>query len=218
MTLRSELDPHGATRTLAYGVPLEEARAAMILLHGRGASPEDILGIAAAADPGGVAYFAPAANGNTWYPNTFMNPQASNQPWLNSALARIGGLISHINGAGIPTDKIVVLGFSQGACLASEYVARHAMRYGGLAALSGGLIGTDDDLTGYTGSLDNTPALFGCSNIDPHIPETRVRRSAEILKDLGAKVDVRIYPGMGHNVNQEEVDVVRTMLEALSVG
>jgi phospholipase/carboxylesterase len=215
MTLRSELDPHGGTRTLTYGAPLEEARAAMILVHGRGASPEDIMGVAPEVDPGSVAYLAPAAAGGAWYPQTFMNPQPSNQPWLNSALGRVGGLISHINGAGIPSDKIVLLGFSQGACLASEYVARHPMRYGGLAVLSGGLIGTDEELTGYTGSLNSTPVFFGCSNVDPHIPEARVRRSGDIMKTLGAQVEVNIYPGMGHNINQDEITIVRAMLEKL---
>lgn len=211
----NQSDPHASTRTLAYGVPPEQARAAMILLHGRGASPEDILGIGAEVGIDNVAYIAPAAANSTWYPYPFLNPQAANQPYLDSALKRVGGLIAHLNGVNIATNKIVLLGFSQGACLASEYAARNPQRYGGVAALSGGVIGSDDDLTGYTGSLEGTPAFFGCSDVDPHIPETRVRRSADILQGMGATVETRIYPGMGHLVNLEEIGVVREMLEAL---
>jgi phospholipase/carboxylesterase len=210
-------DPHGGTPTLAYGVPPEQARAAMILLHGRGASPEDILGIGAEVGIDNVVYLAPAAMNSTWYPYPFLNPQVANQPWLDSALQRVGGLIAHLNGVNIPTNKIMLLGFSQGACLASEYAARYTQRYGGVAALSGGLIGADDDLTGYIGSLDETPVFFGCSDVDPHIPEARVQRSAEIMQALGAKVETRIFPGMGHLVNLEEIGVVRGMLEALIV-
>lgn len=211
-------DPHAGTRTLAYGVQPEQAQAAMILLHGRGASPEDILGIAAEIAIEDVAYLAPAAMNSTWYPYPFLNPQAANQPWLNSALKRVGGLIEHLNGANVATNKIILLGFSQGACLASEYAARYPQRYGGVVALSGGLIGAEEDLVGYTGSLDGTPAFFGCSDIDPHIPEKRVRRSAEVLEGLGASVETRIYPNMGHLVNIDEINTVKHMLEALLTG
>jgi predicted esterase len=209
-------DPHAGTRTLAYGVQPDQARAAMILLHGRGASPEDILGIGAEVGVDNIVYLAPAAMNSTWYPYPFLNPQTANQPWLESALKRVGGLIAHLNGVNIPTNKIMLLGFSQGACLASEYAARHTQRYGGVAALSGGLIGAEDDLKGYAGSLEETPVFFGCSDVDPHIPEARVRRSAEIMQGLGAKVETQIFPGMGHLVNMEEIGVVRAMLEALA--
>jgi phospholipase/carboxylesterase len=208
----SQSDPHAGTRTLMYGTPLEEARAAMIMLHGRGASPEDILGVAPHIDPGGVIYLAPAAMGGTWYPQRFLLPQSANQPYLNSALARVGGLISRVTNAGIAAEQIVLLGFSQGACLAAEYAARHPQRYGGVAVLSGGLIGSEEDLQGYKGSLGGTPVFLGCSDIDPHIPETRVRRSTEILQQIGAQVEVRIYPGMGHNINRDELDAVAAML------
>lgn len=214
-SLPSETNPHSGTRTLGFGVPIKEARAAMILLHGRGASPEDILGIGAEVDPGGVVYLAPAARGSAWYPQTFLAPQQANQPWLTSALARVGDLLVHLEEEGMPAERVILLGFSQGACLASEYAARNPRRYGGIAALSGGVIGTDDDLQGYAGSLEGTPVFLGCSDVDPHIPVERVHRTAEILTSLGAQVSEQIYPGMGHFVNMEEIEAVRAMVEAL---
>jgi len=140
MNSTSPSNPHAGTRTLAYGAPLEEARAAMIMLHGRAASPEDILGVAPLIDPGSLIYLAPAAMDGAWYPQTFLRPQSVNQPWLDLALRRIGSLISQVETAGIPVERIVLLGFSQGAWLALEYAARNAWRYGGVAVLSGGLI------------------------------------------------------------------------------
>jgi len=206
-------DPHSATHTLVYGASLEEAQAAMILLHGRGASPEDILGLAAEIDAGGVAYLAPAAFQAEWYPQTFLAPRSANQPWLDSALLRIDSLFQGIEEAGIAPQHIVLLGFSQGACLSLEYAARHPRDYGGVAALSGGLIGSEDDLKDYPGIFDGTPMLLACSTVDPYIPEERVRQSGDILKNLGASVDVRLYPGMGHMVNRDELDAVAAMLE-----
>jgi predicted esterase len=193
----------------------EQAQAAMILLHGRGASPEDILGIAAQIEVEPVTYLAPAAMGSQWYPQTFLAPQSANQPWLGSALRRVDALVQHLINANIATERIVLLGFSQGACLATEYVARNPKRYGGLAALSGGLIGTDADLVGYNGSFDGMPALLGCSDIDPHIPLARVQKSTEQLRSMAATVDERIYPDMGHYVNEDELNAVRIMLEGI---
>jgi predicted esterase len=208
-------DPHSTTRTITYGTALEEAQAAMILLHGRGASPEDILGLAAEIDPGGVAYLAPAAFQAVWYPQPFLSPQSVNQPWLDSALRRVDSLFQSIEEAGIPPQQIILLGFSQGACLSLEYAARNPRNYGGVAALSGGLIGSEDDLKNYPGFFDHTPILLGCSNVDPFIPEMRVRQSGDILTKLGANVDLRLYPGMGHMVNRDELDAVAFMLEEL---
>lgn len=208
-------DPHAGTRTLTYGASLKDARVAMIMLHGRGATPEDILGLAPAIDRGDVAYLAPAAMHMTWYPNTFLVPQQANQPWLNSALQRISGLLGQVETAGIPMERVFLLGFSQGACLTLEYTARHTWRYGGVAGLSGGLIGTEDDLVGYHGLLDGTRVFLGCSDVDPHIPVERVDRTAGILQTLGANPTVRIYPGMGHLVNADELDAVQRMLTRL---
>ena len=206
------LDPHGGTRTEIYGVPMEEARVAVILLHGRGASPEDILYIAHEVDPGGVAFLAPEAAGETWYPQSFLSPLEANQPYLDSALRRVAGLVNEIGEAGIPFERMVLAGFSQGACLGLEYACRNARRYGGLVGLSGGLIGPDETPQEYPGSLDGTPVFLGCSEEDLFVPLHRVRQTGEVLRRMGAEVDERIYPGMGHLVNQDELDAVGEML------
>jgi len=200
------------------GEPLESAQAAVVMVHGRGDSAQGILGLASAIHVPGVAYVAPQATHNTWYPQSFMAPMESNQPWLDSALNTVGAVVEQVVEAGVPHEKIVLLGFSQGACLASEYMARNARRYGGLAALSGGLIGPEGTPRDYEGSLDGTPAFLGCSDIDPHIPLTRVQESTRVLTRLGAQVDERIYPGFGHSVNQDEADAVRAMLQSVVDG
>lgn len=200
------------------GEPLESARAAVVMVHGRGDSAQGILGLASAIHVPGVAYVAPQATHNTWYPQSFMAPMESNQPWLDSALNTVGAVVEQVVEAGVPHEKIVLLGFSQGACLASEYMARNARRYGGLAALSGGLIGPEGTPRDYDGSLDDTPTFLGCSDIDPHIPLTRVQESTRVLTRLGAQVDERIYPGFGHSVNQDEADAVRAMLQSVVDG
>ena len=205
-------DPHSTTHTLSYGASTEEAKAAMILLHGRGASPEDILGIATEIDPGNVTYFAPAAFQAIWYPQSFLNPQSANQPWLDSALKRVDGLIHTLQEANISPQRMLLLGFSQGACLSLEYAARNPRDYGGVVALSGGLIGSNEELVGYPGGFDETPVLLGCSTVDPYIPEERVRLSGELMEKLGADVDLRLYSGMGHMVNRDELDAVAQML------
>lgn len=209
------LDPHAGTRTEVHGVPLEEARGAVILLHGRGATPEDVLYLAHEVDPGGVAFLAPEAAGETWYPESFLSPLAVNQPHLDSALRRVAGLLTEIGEAGIPTARTVLAGFSQGACLALEYACRNARRYGGLISLSGGLIGPNDTPWEYAGSFDGTPAFLGSSEADLFVPLQRVRLTGEILRRMRAEVDERIYPGMGHLVNQDELDAVGEMLRGL---
>jgi predicted esterase len=187
----------------------------VIMLHGRGASPESILPLVPEIDPGAVIYLAPAAAQSVWYPNTFLSPRQSNQPWLDSALKRMGNLVEQGQRAGLPPERTLLMGFSQGACLALEFAARHARRYGGVAGLSGGLIGVEADLQGYTGSLDGTPVFLGCSDSDPFIPVERARRSGEIMQQLGAAIDQRIYSGMGHTVNQDEVEAIASMLRKL---
>ena len=206
-------DPHYGQPVLAYGTPLGEARAAMVLLHGRGASAEDILGIAGEIGRDRVAYLAPDAAANTWYPYSFLAPIAQNEPWLSSALAFVARVVDDVRAAGIPAERTLLLGFSQGACLTLEFTARNATRYGGVAALTGGLIGPDGTPRDYAGSLEGTPIFIGSSDPDPHIPVQRVHESAEVLSSMGASVTTRIYPGMGHTVNADELRHVRSMVD-----
>jgi predicted esterase len=207
--------PHQGQPVLIAGEPLESAQAAMVMLHGRGASAEDILSLASELDRPGFAYLAPQATGNTWYPQSFLAPIEANEPWLSSALAVIDAVIAHVAAAGIAPERVMLLGFSQGACLSLEYVARHARRYGGVAGLSGGLIGPDGTPRDYQGSLAGTPVFLGCSDVDYHIPVERVHETADVLRRLGGEVTERIYPGMGHTVNQDEVAFVQAMMAAL---
>ena len=214
------------------GAPLREARAAVVLLHGRGATAESILALSAELGDG-LAFLAPQAptvgGMPQWYPHSFLAPLPANQPWLDRALAAVGAAVTHARAQGVPRERIVVGGFSQGACLALEAFARAGGRWGGAFALSGGLIGTGpgpdgapalrgaggafpDKAFAYDGSLGGTPVFLGCGEPDPHIPAARVRRSAEVLASLGAVVDVRLYPGLGHTVAPEELAAVRAML------
>jgi phospholipase/carboxylesterase len=199
---------------LAAGEPIDRASAAMILVHGRGASARDILTIAAAADTPGFAYLAPEAAGGAWYPNRFMEPIESNQPWLDSALELIATILAQV-GERLPAEKVILLGFSQGGCLSLEFAARNARRYGALVGLSGGLIGPDGTPRDYRGSLAGTPVFLGCSDVDPHIPATRVLESARVLETLGGQVQVELYPGLGHEVNQDEIRIVQTLMAAV---
>jgi len=206
-------DPHAGARVAAAGAPLDQARGVVVMIHGRGATAESILSLAAELRVPGLAYLAPQAVGHAWYPLSFLAPTERNQPWLDSALATVGRMVAQAETAGIPPERIFLLGFSQGACLATEWTARHARRWGGLFALSGGLIGADDTPRDYAGSLDGTPAFLGCSDVDAHIPAPRVQESARILETLGARVDLRLYRGMGHTVNEDEIGAVTTVLE-----
>ncbi len=187
----------------------------MIMVHGRGASAQSILTLAPALDVPDVAYLAPQADNGQWYPYGFMAPIAQNEPGVSSAMQAVARLLDDVAAAGMPAERVLLLGFSQGACLVTEFVARHARRYGGLACLSGGLIGPEGTPRAYAGSLDGMPAFLGCSDIDGHIPAPRVRESADVLRALGGDVTLRLYPGMGHLVNDDEIDVVRTMLTTL---
>ena len=207
--------PHDHAPVRRAGRPLAEAQAALILVHGRGATAESILSLADYLPHPSMAYLAPQAAGNTWYPNSFLMPMEQNEPYLSSALARLGALLGEVERAGIPAERVVLAGFSQGACLASEFVARHARRYGGLLAFSGGLIGPPGTPRAYDGALDGTPVFLGCSDIDPHIPLVRVNETAEVLARLGAAVDKRIYPRFGHTINQDEIDAAAALVAAL---
>lgn len=197
------------------GAPLEDAQAAVVLVHGRGATARSILGMAEAFDADGVAHLAPQAAGDAWYPNPFTAPVESNEPGRSSGLRAIGDAIGDANEAGVPTDRVLVLGFSQGACLAAEYVARNPARYGGLAVLSGGLIGETVDPDDYDGDLEGTPVFLGCSDSDPHIAEERVRESAAIFEELNGDVTTRLYSALGHGVNRDEIDRVSDMVSQL---
>ncbi len=208
--------PHQGQPLLAMGKPLDEAQHVMIAVHGRGASAQNILELAAAFNQPDWAYLAPQANSFTWYPNSFLAPLQDNEPGLSSGLQMIGDIVKHVNEQGIPTERIMLMGFSQGACLASEYVARHAQRYAGLAVLSGGVIGPEGTPRDYDGTLDDTPVFIGCSDVDMHIPLARVKETTEVLGKMGAKVDERIYPGMPHTVNDDEIEAVRQLMSTIA--
>jgi phospholipase/carboxylesterase len=206
-------DPHKDGAILQFGKPLKEASGAVILLHGRGGSAEDILSLANDFNLPSLAYLAPQAAGNSWYPNSFLAPIAQNEPWLSSALRKVQTTIELANAQGISTDRIVVGGFSQGACLSTEFVATHPQRYAGLITFTGGLIGPPGaDLT-HPGNLAGTPAFLGSGDPDPHVPWQRVEQSAQVLAEMGAAVTIRRYPNRPHTVSAEEIDLAKTLLE-----
>jgi predicted esterase len=205
-------DPHAGQPVLHAGPPVAEARLVAIMLHGRGASAEDILGLAAEFSPRDVAYLAPQAAGRAWYPLSFLAPMAQNEPGLSSALRMIERLVETLQQQQIPANRIALMGFSQGACLALEFAARHAQRYAAIAGFSGGVIGPPGTPRDYPGTCDGTPVFLGCSDVDPHIPLERVNESAEVFARLGARVDTRIYPGMAHTIIASEIDAVDALL------
>ncbi|MFB6117881.1 alpha/beta hydrolase [Halosegnis sp.] len=189
------------------GAAPEEANAAVVLTHGRGATARSILAIHQEFPREDVAYAAPQATNNTWYPNSFLAPVERNEPGRTDGLAAIDRLVEGIVDAGVSRERVLLVGFSQGACLTTEYAATHPGRYGGVAALSGGLIG--ETLGEYKENLDGTPVFLGCSDVDPHIPVERVHETRDIFESLGADVEERIYEGMGHGVNEDELDYLR---------
>ena len=210
--------PHQGQPTLIRGERLSQARAAMLMVHGRGATAEDILSLAGELNQPGFAYLAPQAAGNTWYPNRFLVPLDENEPWLSSALSFVGDIYSQIINAGLPPERVMLLGFSQGACLTLEFSARNARRHGGIVGLSGALIGPDDTPRDYKGSLEATPVFLGCSDVDFHVPKERVDQTAEVLRRLGGEVTKRLYPNMDHSVNLDEINFVRGMMQSLIVS
>ena len=214
-TARGNPGPHDGEPVLWAGAALEKARAGAIFVHGRGADARDILGLAAEVDAGDVAFAAPDAAGRTWYPYSFLAPIEDNEPGISSGLRVIDGLIVRFESAGIPPERVLLLGFSQGACLTLEYAARHARRYGAIAGLSGGVIGPPGTPRDYAGSFDRSPVFLGCSDIDPHIPKERVIETAQVFERMQAQVTMRLYPRMGHQVNMDELSFVRDMLKAL---
>ncbi|MFL6279340.1 MAG: alpha/beta hydrolase [Vicinamibacterales bacterium] len=205
-------DPHKGQPVLHYGATIASARRAAIFIHGRGASAEDILGIASELGTKDVAYLAPQAAGNAWYPYSFLSPISQNEPGLTSALGVIGALVETLGTDGHGPERIVILGFSQGACLGLEFAARNPQRFAAVVALSGGLIGPPGTPRNYRGSLADTPVFLGCSDVDPHIPLERVHESAEVLRRMDARVDERIYKRMGHTINADELAAVGELI------
>ncbi len=205
-----------ARPVLLSGTPLEKAHAALVMIHGRGASARDILTLVPALDKPGFAYLAPEASDHVWYPRPFSAPIEANEPFLSASLTHIGEMMSHLAGAGLSPEKIILLGFSQGACLTLEYAARHAQRYGGVVGLSGGLIGPDSLERSDNGSLNGSPVFLGCSDADPFIPAYRVTQARDYLRRLGAATTVRLYPNLGHTTNDDEIAFVRDLMAAIT--
>jgi predicted esterase len=210
--------PHRGQPVLSSGSSLDAAGAAVILVHGRGASASGMLELASLLDLDGLIALAPQAAGSTWYPYRFLEPRERNEPQLSSALAAIGTLLDGLESAGIPAGRTALLGFSQGACLATDYAARNPRRYGALIGLSGGLIGDTIESGQFSGSVAGTPVFLGCSDVDPHIPVERVYETAVVFERLGGDVTTRIYPGMGHTINEDEIAHVQALLESFSRG
>jgi phospholipase/carboxylesterase len=208
-------DPHRNQPVLQRGTPLNAAKGAVVLLHGRGASADDILGLAQDFDLPDLAYLAPEAAEHTWYPYSFLSPIEQNQPWLDSALKLVGETVQRATAAGIERQNVAIVGFSQGACLATEFVVRNATRYGGLVAFTGGLIGPPGAKFSYSGELSGTPCFLGAGDRDPHVPWKRVEESAAVLSDLGAAVTLRRYPGLPHTINQDEIDHAKIILRRI---
>lgn len=208
-------DPHARVPVFREGRSLDETTAAAILLHGRGGSAEDVLGLARALKEPRLAYLAPQAAGGAWYPESFLAPIERNEPWISSALGVVRRLLDTLAEAGIPADRTLLLGFSQGACLALEFAARNASRYGGVAGLAGGLIGEPGTSRDYPGSLAGTPVFLGCGDRDPFVPMERFEETAEVLAGLKADVTKRVYNGMGHLVNEDQLVHVRRLATAL---
>lgn len=207
--------PHDDAPVLWAGVPIERAHAGAVFVHGRGADARDILGLSAEVDPGDIAFVAPDAAGHTWYPYSFLAPIEDNEPGISSGIGVIAALVAQFEAHGIPAERVFLLGFSQGACLTLEYAARHARRLGGIAGLSGGLIGPPGTPRDYAGNFSGTPVFLGCSDIDPHIPKERVEETSEVFERMGARVTMRLYARMGHQVNADELAFVRDMLKGL---
>jgi predicted esterase len=210
--MASPQHPHEHQRIARLGPAPASARLTVILVHGRGDSAESILGLAPAFGVDDVAWVAPGAAGNTWYPYSFLTPMDRNEPGLSSGLRVLGSIVDSLGREGVSTERVVLMGFSQGACLSLEFAARNARRYAAVAGLSGGLIGPPGTPRDYGGAFEGTPVFLGCSDIDPHIPLERVHESTEVFRRMGASVDERIYRGMGHTVTDDEIRAVTQLL------
>jgi len=209
-------DPHAGQPVLRRGVDVKAARLVLILVHGRGGTAAGMLDLAGEIGADNMAYVAPQAAGSTWYPYSFLAPMEQNEPDLTSALRRLDHLVVALQREQVAAGRIGLLGFSQGACLALEYAARHPRGYAAIAGLSGGLIGPPGTPRDYAGRFDGAPVFVGCSDVDPHIPLERLHETAAVFTRMGARVDERIYPGMGHTINADEIAAVKALVAARS--
>jgi predicted esterase len=209
------IPPHAGQPVVTAGVPLGHSQGVMIMVHGRGAGPENILDLVPQFDRLGFTYLAPAASGRTWYPLSFLAETSKNEPGITSGLQMLDHLVTDVVARGIAKEQIVLTGFSQGACLTAEFAVRHASRFGGLLLFSGGLIGPPGTTWNHPGSFAGTPVFLGCSDVDPHIPKARVEQSAAVFARMGADVTARLYPGMGHLVNDDEIDFARLVMDEI---
>lgn len=210
------MQPHAGQPVLRAGANPRQARAAMIMIHGRNAAPANILDLTPVLARSEFFYVAPAAAGGTWYPYSFLAPRERNEPGISSGLFVLESLVTDLIAQGFSAERIMLLGFSQGACLCSEFAIRHPRRYGGVMVLSGGLIGppgtTWDDVTT---SFDGTPVFLGCSDVDSHVPAERVLESEAVFRRLGADVTRKLYPGMGHTVIGDEIENVQRVMDSV---
>lgn len=210
----SGADPHHGQPIEAAGAPPQVAEAAVLLLHGRGSTAQSVLTLIDEFLHHGVMYLAPQAAHSSWYPRSGYVPLEDNEPWFSSALDHVARAIDVAAAAGIPLERTLLLGFSQGGCLASEFVARNPRQYGGLVVLSGSLLGTETNAA-YDGSIDGTPVFLGCSSDDPYVDAARIHDSAEVFERLGGDVTSKLYDGLGHAINDDEIQVINTFIERL---
>ena len=205
--------PHAGQPVYTAGPPTENSDLALLLLHGRGAAAQDMLSLYEGLGLETVTAIAPQAAGYTWYPNSFLAPLETNQPYLDSALRRVESLVKDLLDRGIASERIALLGFSQGACLTTEFTARHPRRYGAVMGLTGGLIGPPGTPRNYSGSLAGVEVFLGTSDPDPHVPFERVKETKAVLSGMGAQVELRRYPGMPHTISDDELDACRALLQ-----
>jgi predicted esterase len=209
------MDPHARQPVLTAGPPPEQADGVLVLVHGRGATAQSILSLYEELGVKSLSALAPQAAEQTWYPNSFLASLTTNQPYLDSALGRLESIVTDLLARGVPSQRIALLGFSQGACLTLEFIARHPRPYGAVMGLTGGLIGPPGTPREYPGSLGGTPVFLGTSDPDPHVPFERVRETEAVLTRMGAEVELHRYPGMPHTVNEDELDACRALLRRL---
>lgn len=204
---------HNPNNFLTAGKPLNEATKVMVMVHGRGASAANILSVSEQIKDDDFAFVAPQATGNTWYPYSFLRPTNENEPYLSSALQVLASLRARLQADyNLKPGQIYWLGFSQGACLLLEFVARNAMEYGGIFALSGSLIGPQETIRNYDGQFDNTPVFLGCSDSDPHIPKEHVLESEQVFRRMGADITAKLYPNFPHTINEDELNIVNLLI------
>jgi len=211
------MEPHGGQPIETAGAPLAESRGVVILVHGRNAAPANILSLVPQLNRPDFTYLAPAAAHRTWYPHSFLAPRHQNEPGLTSGLTVLRHLVADLAARGVERRRVAIVGFSQGACLSSEFVYRNPGRYGGLVAFTGGLIGEPGITWSFGGRLEGTPVFLGSSDVDAHVPVERVRETADVFTRMGADVTLRVYAGMGHQVNADEIAHAQAVLDSISV-